>query len=367
VIGLEPRHASVRARSVPSRELLSPRSALLALLVAAGVVVALTLRPFASALFMGAVLAATFHPWHERLSTRLGGRRTTGAVLIAAGLVLAVVLPVVALAVIATRESMDALDAIRQTLGTEGPTGIIRQLPSPLRGPVEALWLQLPTHEREAQFMLMLESRAAESIPRVAGSAMQMLAQSTLTIFGTFFLLVDGGRLMAWLNHVSPLRNAHTRELFTEFRKVSTTVLLGSVVTAGAQSLVAMGGYLLAHVPNPYFLTLATFIVGLIPLLGAGTFSFLVSVYLYLSGHPYAALFLAAYSVGVVGIVDNVLKPFLIKGGIELHGGVVFFALLGGFAAFGLVGLVLGPMSVALLIALLRIYRRDGFAHEAVA
>jgi hypothetical protein len=72
------------------------------------------------------------------------------------------------------------------------------------------------------------------------------------------------------------------------------------------------------------------------------------------------ALFLAAYSVGIVGIVDNVLKPVLIKGGIEMHGGVVFFALLGGFAAFGLVGLVLGPMSVALLIALLRIYRRDG-------
>ena len=365
MIGLEPRPGSVRERS-GSAELISPRTALVALLLAAAVVVALTLRPFAGALFMGAVLAATFHPWHERLSAHLGGRRTTGAVLLSALLVLAIVIPVVTLGVIAMRESMDALDWIRQTLGAEGPEGLIARLPGPLKAPAQALWLQLPPRERQAQFMMLLETRAAQTLPGLAGSVWQMLLQSALTIIAAFFLLVDGGRLVTWLDRVSPLRERHTRELYVEFRKVSTTVLLGSVVTAGAQSLVAMGGYLLAHVPNPFFLTLATFFVGLIPMVGAGTFSFLVAIYVYLSGHPYAALFLAAYSVGIVGIVDNVLKPVLIKGGIEMHGGVVFFALLGGFAAFGLVGLVLGPMSVALLIALLRIYRRDG-TNEATA
>jgi predicted PurR-regulated permease PerM len=58
-------------------------------------------------------------------------------------------------------------------------------------------------------------------------------------------------------------------------------------------------------------------------------------------------------------MVDNVLKPMIIKGGMEMHGAVVFFALMGGFVAFGLVGLVLGPLSVSLLLAVLRIYERD--------
>jgi predicted PurR-regulated permease PerM len=69
--------------------------------------------------------------------------------------------------------------------------------------------------------------------------------------------------------------------------------------------------------------------------------------------------FLAAWGIVVVGLVDNVAKPFLIKGDVEMHGAVVFFALIGGIAAFGMVGLLLGPLAVAMLLALLRMYRRD--------
>jgi predicted PurR-regulated permease PerM len=74
------------------------------------------------------------------------------------------------------------------------------------------------------------------------------------------------------------------------------------------------------------------------------------------------------WSTLVVGMVDNVLKPVIIKGGMETHGAIVFFALIGGMTAFGPVGLVLGPLSVSLLLAVLRIYQRD-FAEpeEAVA
>ena len=68
-----------------------------------------------------------------------------------------------------------------------------------------------------------------------------------------------------------------------------------------------------------------------------------------------------------MGTVDNVIKPMIIKGGMELHGAIVFFALLGGLAAFGPVGLMLGPLSVSLLLAVLRIYQRDFAADDAAA
>jgi predicted PurR-regulated permease PerM len=77
------------------------------------------------------------------------------------------------------------------------------------------------------------------------------------------------------------------------------------------------------------------------------------------TGHPWMALFLFIYAIVVVGLVDNVVKPLLMKGGIQMHGAVVFFALLGGLAAFGAMGLLIGPLAVALFLAMLRIYQRD--------
>ena len=69
----------------------------------------------------------------------------------------------------------------------------------------------------------------------------------------------------------------------------------------------------------------------------------------------------------VVGLVDNIVKPMVIKGGIEMHGAVVFFALIGGFAVFGPIGLVLGPLSVTFLLSILRIYQRDFGTGESPA
>jgi predicted PurR-regulated permease PerM len=99
--------------------------------------------------------------------------------------------------------------------------------------------------------------------------------------------------------------------------------------------------------------------MAMIPAVGATSICLVTSLLMLATGHPVAAGFLAAWGLLVVGLVDNVVKPVLIKGGTELHGAVVFFALLGGLAAFGGIGLLLGPVSVALFISLLRIYRRE--------
>jgi predicted PurR-regulated permease PerM len=84
---------------------------------------------------------------------------------------------------------------------------------------------------------------------------------------------------------------------------------------------------------------------------------------LFLTGHPYMALFLAVWGIVVVGLADNVVRPLLIKRGMGLHGTVVFFALIGGIAAFGAIGILLGPLIVAFFLALVRMYH-DDFAPE---
>lgn len=335
------------------------RRFLIVLLLVSVVLVALIVRPFAGALFLAAVLAVTFHPLYSRLVVKLRGRRTLAAVIITLGLLLALVLPIGALGWIAAREAADSFDYMHQILAEEGVDGLIRQIPPPVQGWVDAIWKQTPSRDRNVGFVYDLERRAAGSIPRLVTNVGQVAGQTALMIVALFFLLTDGRKLIEWLDVVSPLQRRQMRELFSEFRRVSATVLLGSVVTAAAQAIAAYAGYLIARAENAAFLALVTFFLGLVPIIGAGGFSFGVSVFLYLTGHQAAGLFLAAWSALVVGMVDNVIKPLVIKGGMELPGAVVFFALIGGFMAFGLVGLVLGPLSVSLLLAVLRIYQRD--------
>lgn len=343
------------------------RASLLALLVVSLILVVMIIRPFASALFMGAVLAATFHSWFERLAARLRGHRTLAASLFTVGLVLALVLPTATLGVVVIREATAALDSFHRVLADEGVPGLIHRVPDPFRERIEEAWTRLPSRDRNAEFIFDLERRAASSIPQMVSAGGQIVLQTSLMIIALFFLLLDGSRVIVWLNMVSPLYKNQIRELLVEFRRVSASVLLGSLATAGAQAAVALIGYLIAHVPNPAFVGLVTFFIALVPILGAGGFSFAVAIYLFLLGHVYASLFLAIWSVLVVGLVDNIVKPLVIKGGIEMHGAIVFFALIGGFAVFGPVGLVLGPLSVTLLLTILRIYQRDFTAREEAA
>jgi predicted PurR-regulated permease PerM len=183
--------------------------------------------------------------------------------------------------------------------------------------------------------------------------------QTVMMLIAFFFLLVDGKRLVEWLESVSPLKRGQTTELMREFRLVSIAVLLSSVATAGVQAVAALVGYLIARVPVPFFFAAVTFFVAMIPAVGAASVCMVAALLLLLTGHPWAALFLAIWGVVVVGLVDNVIKPMLVKRGLHMHGAIVFFALLGGLAAFGTVGLLIGPLIVSFFLALLRIHERD--------
>jgi predicted PurR-regulated permease PerM len=170
---------------------------------------------------------------------------------------------------------------------------------------------------------------------------------------------VDGPKLVDWLNSALPLKRGQFPELMEEFRKVAVAVLLSTIATAGLQTLVAVVGYLIAGVPNTVFFALVTFVMAMIPAIGAASVVVLTAVLKLIGGETGWAIFLLLWGVVLVGLVDNVAKPWLMRGGIPIHGGIIFFALLGGLAAIGPIGLVAGPLAVAFLVAIVRMYQRD--------
>ena len=333
------------------------------LLLLSLILLALIIKPFAEAFFFAAVLAGALYALSERVIRGLRGRRVLGASLVCLGVVFALLLPIGGLTAFVVGEAVDGVRFVQGTLNSRGVQGLTERLPKPIRDTGQKLMDKFKVDETKINDAVTQVSsqgtRAAYAVGGLLTATGEFALQATMMLIALFFLLVDGQRLVDWLEEVSPLERGQTRELLTEFRNVSGAVLISTVATSGVQAVVALAGYLIARVPHPFFFALVTFFVAFIPAVGAAGVCFAAALLLFLTGHSFMAIFLVVWGVLVVGLVDNVVKPLLVKRGMHMHGAVVFFALLGGIAVFGAVGLVLGPLIVAFFLALLRIYERD--------
>lgn len=341
------------------------RRAFTVLMVGAMVLLALILEPIAGALSLAAALAGVLWPLRQKMMRKLKCRRSTASGILVFGVLLAVIAPLAALSAFVIREASQGLSYVSETVRSEGVTGLVEKLPPPLRDAAHAAIARLPKEpggniDRAVERQVSAQSgRAAEAVGAVVAATGSFVFQAAMMLIALFFLLAHGDRCVLWLDRVSPLKKGQTRELLTDFKNVSYAVVVSTLVTAAVQATAALIGYYVARVPHPVFFGAATFFMAFVPAIGAAGVCLLASGLLLLTGHPYAALFLAIWALSVVAIVDNLLKPYLIRGGMHLHTAIVFFSLIGGLLAFGAVGLLLGPLIVTLFLALLRMYRRD--------
>lgn len=347
----------------------SARRALQVMLVAALLLVLAVLRPLGQALFLAAVVAMVLWPIHQWLTARLRGHAAPAAGILVALVVVLVVGPLIGLSAFIVTETVGAVQSISGTVRSQGTNGLVAKLPDSLERLVHRLFdrVQIDTGAIATSMQEQLTSAggsAAAALGAAVSATGSLLFQGIMMLLALFFFLTNKEGVLNWLDEASPLRRGQTRELFAEFVRVCKSVIVSTAATALAQAVAAVVGYYIAGVPHPFFFFALTFIVAFIPAAGAASVCIAAAVLPLMMGHPWKALFLVIYAVVVVGLVDNVVKPLLMKGGAQMHGAVIFFALLGGLAAFGAMGLLIGPLAVALFLAMLRMYERD-YASDA--
>jgi predicted PurR-regulated permease PerM len=322
------------------------------------------LYPLWSALFLAGVFAGVLFPVHRRLSRALRNRKSVAAGALVFALVMVIIGPIGGLSAFVIKEGIEGVKFVQGTVASEGVVGLVERLPDvPERVAKEALRrLSKESSEWEELIGKKIEQQGA-SAASALGSALSatgsFLLQAIMMMIALFFLLAQGEELVTWLDDISPLRPGQTRELLAELRKVAYSIVVSTVITAGIQTLAALIGYYVARVPHPIFFGAVTFMAALIPAVGAAFVCVAAAALLLVTGHPYAALFLAIWGIAVVGLVDNLVKPLLMRGGMQMNGAVVFFSLIGGLAMFGPIGLLLGPVVVSLFVTLIKMYRRD--------
>jgi predicted PurR-regulated permease PerM len=342
----------------------SARRTLIGLILVSIALVLVVASPFFEAFFLAAVLAGVFQGLHRWLTRRFRGKKGLSAGLICVGTVLALLAPLAALTAFIVSEIIEGVDFISNIVQQRGLQGLLAYVPGPLQGPAGRMLDRFQSESAGVwQFAQQhLSTQGATAAQTVGGAVVttgSAILQGAMMLIALFFLLTDGKQLVQWLESVSPLRRGQTTELLTEFRGVTKSVLISTLLTAGVQAVAALVGYFIARVPVPVFFAAVTFFFALIPAVGAAVVCIAAALLLLATGHPGFAIFLALWGIIVVGLSDNVVKPLLAKRGMHMHGAIVFFSLLGGLAVFGAIGLLLGPLIVAFFLSVVRIYERD--------
>lgn len=198
-----------------------------------------------------------------------------------------------------------------------------------------------------------------ERSTEVFGTIAFHLLGIALALFLVYYLLKDRDELLGWLNQTIPLPAEQRDDLYSEINGVMWGVIFGHVFVGIVQGVVAGAGFFVTGVPNAVFWTAVMVVLAMVPLVGTIPIWGGAVVYLYLTNEPGLAVGLFIYSVVVVGLTDDYLRPFAVDRYAKLNPAVILLGILGGAYAFGVMGLFFGPVVLGALKASLSVLSDD--------
>lgn len=309
-------------------------------------------RPFLPALAWALALAVVAHPLHEWIARR------TGRANLAAGLaviIVAVVLiaPTVFVARRLAREALTGAQTIRAKVEEEGWHSRIET--DARLAPLVA-WIEGQL-DLTGEIQRLTSNITARVSSFIAGS-IWALAELLITLFALFFFFRDRRVILNALRSLVPLSDAETDEVFTRVADTVYATIYGTLVVAVVQGI--LGGLMFwwLGLPAPLLWGTVMALLAVVPILGTFIVWIPAAIYLALTGSWGKALILAVWGGLVVSLIDNLLYPVLVGKRLRLHTLPIFIAIVGGLFLFGGAGLILGPVTLALTVALVDVWRR---------
>ena len=316
----------------------------------------LMVRPFLDVLAWAGVLVVLFYPVHRRLVERT--RRPSVSALVSCVLVMLVILlPLSLVTLVLVREFTGAAQNLQ---------GFSTSLLDPNNATVGRLlgWVgryvdigHLRDPETIRQYLEGMSGAIAQRTVRLAGGALGLIVQIFFIIFTMYYLFRDGAQIVRGLTRVLPLEAAQSREIFARMNDVIGASVYGVIVIAVIQG--ALGGlaFFMLGLPSPLVWGVVMAFFSLIPMAGAFVVWVPAAIYLAATQQWGKAGFLVFWGAIVIGMVDNFLRPKLVGEKTKLHELFIFFSVLGGLQVFGVLGLVLGPVVLAVTLALFDVVR----------
>jgi len=327
---------------------------LLGAMVGLGFVV---VKPFLTPVAWAAILAYVTGPYYMRIRRLCGNRPSLAATIATLVLMVVLIVPASFLLIRLQSELADVYRDISTKFASE-PLVLPKAVASiPILGPaldeaVTQVWNDPELRNQQVKDWLEPWVRELAGIIGQIGRTFAQLAVTTVTLF---FFYRDGDRVLEQVREgLRKVAGAPADQYFKAVGDTTQAVVFGLIVSALAQGLIGGIGYAFIGVGSPILLGALTAITALAPFLGTVAVWGPIGLWLLFSDRLGAGLALLAWGTFIVNPTDNILKPLLISNATDVPLVIVLFGVMGGLLAFGLVGLFLGPLILAVLFAIWR-------------
>lgn len=316
----------------------------------------LMVKPFVGVLGWATVLVICFYPVHRLIDQRLK-RSGLSALVSCALVILTILVPVVLITIAVFKELRGAAQNLQAAVA------YVTDPNSPVTGPI-LRWLsqyvnmdQLRSREYLVEQLQgrsdLIAGQTLGFLGGVAGTVVQMV----FVIFTMYYLFRDGDKIWTAVRDALPLNRDQANSIMTRTREVIGASVYGVFIIAIIQG--ALGGlaFWALGLPSAMVWGVAMVFLSMIPMLGAFLVWVPAAIYLAVTGQYVKAIILVVWGTLVIGMVDNLLRPKLVGDRTRLHELLIFFAVLGGLQVFGVLGIVFGPVVLAVTMALMDVFR----------
>lgn len=319
------------------------------ILITLGLTIAIFL-PFLAPIALAFMTAVIVKPIDRWLVKACGGRRTFAAIL---SVIFVLVVVLVPLSIVIQQLTVESFD-LYYSLKDGGPVQVERVAGYFIR-PIQSVY---PAFNPDVDgFVQGIVSRFVGNLGAVFSGTASLGIGIFLWIISFFYMLRDGAQFKRAIIELSPLPDIYDEQIILRLERTVNAVVRGTFMISLIQAVLVGIGFWIFNVPNPVLWATVASVAAFLPAIGMGLVIIPAIIYLILIGSIPGAIGLAVWGAIIVGLVDNLLLPHLMSKGFTVHQVFILFSILGGIVFFGPVGVLLGPLVIALLFALIEIYK----------
>jgi len=266
----------------------------------------------------------------------------------------AVLLPIAFFVAALSTELVTAIGNIRDTIDGDSFSNVLmRILPASLHDQVPVLM------DEGLRMVRTIAEALSQGLVGVFSNLFGVMFGFLVVLIALYYLLKDGTKVKRELLQLSPLGDEYDQLMFDRIVVAVRAVMGGMLVLGLLKGVLASLAFWAFGIQAPLFWGTMTGFCSLVPMFGTALITIPAVLYLFVTGHVGAAIGLGIVSVGIIGTVDNFLQPKIVQSKTNIHPLLILLAILGGLQLYGFAGFVLGPLTVAVTMALMDIYKKE--------
>ncbi len=321
------------------------------------------LSPFLAPILWAILLAIAFYPISWRLQRLLKKKKALSALIMTFFVVVVIVLPASLLVLSLAYEVIDFYHEIEEMLKTgrlqsylnqTGELPLIKNVLQRLRqyvdlSQVDPLNFLLKNVQQISTFLFNQTSNLLRSIST-------FFVGFFFTLLSLYYLFKDGDHFLSKIKEVIPLPSKERELILQRFKEMASATIYGGILIAILQGILGGLSFWVLGLASPIFWGTAMAFLSFIPMGGTAIIWGPAAIFLLIQGSYLKGILLLSLGILLIGTVDNLLRPLLVSARTNIHPLLLFFSVLGGIQAFGMIGLVVGPLIITFFLTLVEIY-----------